>query len=541
MTGILTIDGKSSIQVLNRRALFVAISFCLLTPNYLVSQNTGTATIEGTVIDATSGNSLSGVRMQITPSSRSVLTDAEGKFVLAGVAPGAYMLSGQKPGYMNLRREGRRTPGNSGIPMALKAGDRSQWNFRMFLAPILSGRIMDERGRPVQGIRVLPYRLVYDENGKVIQRFFPAIVSNDLGEYRFNNLDPGEYRLEIEPPSSLGNQPNGSLYYPVHYPGVSDVRAASPITLKSAEETRLLDIVLPAARGATFHLEILAEPGSTFTKDFTVSAKRRESTSSLDRISASFKTANGDIGPLAPGLYDIQVEGVAASERMTGIGSIEIDQKDASFPVRLQRSATVQGRVIFNSSSDTSRSIPSMELRLADVNAPLPIAMRFVSGADGTLRATLPLGVSPGTYSVQVTNTPPELYISSIRERQQDILKTGLTIRGDEMLNIEVVVGAAGFIQGTVQTSNGSPAIDSVVVLVPDRRDDSHLYRVVRTNEGGAFDISGAPGVYKVFAWSELEGAAYRDPEFINKFEAQGRTATIESGGHLTMNLNVLD
>jgi hypothetical protein len=164
-----------------------------------------------------------------------------------------------------------------------------------------------------------------------------------------------------------------------------------------------------------------------------------------------------------------------------------------------------------------------------------------MSGADGTLRATLPLGVSPGTYSVQVTNTPPELYISSIRERQQDILKTGLTIRGDEMLNIEVVVGAAGFIQGTVQTSNGSPAIDSVVVLVPDRRDDSHLYRVVRTNEGGAFDISGAPGVYKVFAWSELEGAAYRDPEFINKFEAQGRTATIESGGHLTMNLNVLD
>jgi hypothetical protein len=375
----------------------------------------------------------------------------------------------------------------------------------------------------------------------VIQRFFTATVSNDLGEYRFTNLDPGEYRMEIEPPSSVGNQPNGSLYYLVHYPGVKEARAAVPITLRSGEETRLLDIVLPAARGAMLHLEILGEPGLAFTKDFAITARRRGSTSSLDRISASFKSTNGDIGPLAPAMFDVQVEAVAGSDRFTGIGSIEIDQRDGSLPVRLQRGATLQGSVILRSNSETSRPIASIELRLADVNALMPIAFRFMSGTDGALRATLPVGISPGSYSVQMVNVPPELYVSSVSERQQDLLKSGIKIQAAESVEVTVVLEAAGFIEGIAKNADGSPSFDSVVVLVPDREDESHLYRVVRTNEQGAFNISGAPGAYKVFAWSELEGAAYRDPEWMRKFEGQGRIANIESSGHLKLNLNVLD
>jgi hypothetical protein len=60
--------------------------------------------------------------------------------------------------------------------------------------------------------------------------------------------------------------------------------------------------------------------------------------------------------------------------------------------------------------------------------------------------------------------------------------------------------------------------------------------RSVVTDSEGRFEIHGiAPGSYKLFAWPELEGAAYRNAEFMKEFEERGKPVKIEKGPQLTV------
>ncbi len=71
------------------------------------------------------------------------------------------------------------------------------------------------------------------------------------------------------------------------------------------------------------------------------------------------------------------------------------------------------------------------------------------------------------------------------------------------------------------------------VVLVPDpsRRDQSHLYRKVATDQFGHYLLRGiAPGDYKLFCWDEVEDGAREDPDFLRAYEDRGEDFCGESG-----------
>jgi len=58
----------------------------------------------------------------------------------------------------------------------------------------------------------------------------------------------------------------------------------------------------------------------------------------------------------------------------------------------------------------------------------------------------------------------------------------------------------------------------------------------------GKYELRGiAPGSYHLFAWTELEGGAYRNADFMKEFEGMGTPIKIEAEGRRSQNVQVIN
>jgi hypothetical protein len=134
---------------------------------------------------------------------------------------------------------------------------------------------------------------------------------------------------------------------------------------------------------------------------------------------------------------------------------------------------------------------------------------------------------------------PEDVYVRSVVAGDRDILIGGLNLLNDTELDIVLAHGGS-IVEGVVRTNLGNLAPDVSVALVPDEpyRTTGLKYKNVVTDHRGQFEIHGiAPGAYKLFAWHELDGAAYRNADFMREFDDRGQPVVIEKGTRQTVNL----
>lgn len=106
------------------------------------------------------------------PSAR---TDANGRFKIAAVPMDAGRVILEKPGY--------------GTLLFTSAILRKPLTVTMQKAAVITGKITDEAGKPLPGIRTE----VYAKRGQVAE-----MTSDDKGGFRFENLLPGKYRINAD-------------------------------------------------------------------------------------------------------------------------------------------------------------------------------------------------------------------------------------------------------------------------------------------------------------------------------------------------------
>ena len=155
-------------------------------------------TIEGQVLSLPTGEPVK--KAQITLQSMSAekrsgysaVADASGHYVLQDIDPGQYRLSAVRNGFV-AEQYGARGTGQGGAPLTLNPGQHmSDISFRLVPHGVITGRVLDEDGEPVQHVQVstMRYRFV---NGK--RQLAPAgggTGTNNLGEYRIFGLAPGK-------------------------------------------------------------------------------------------------------------------------------------------------------------------------------------------------------------------------------------------------------------------------------------------------------------------------------------------------------------
>jgi len=491
--------------------------------------------------------------------STGVLTDASGRFELTDIEPGRYRLSVQRNGYVS-QAYGRRGSDQPGTILSISPGQTVRdIQVAMTTAGVLTGRIYDDDGEPVVNSQVFALSFTYREGRREpLPRGFGQ--TNDLGEFRIYGLAPGSYYVSAtfsgwgRPPlaagrgvASRGDSADEMGYAPTYYPGTNDIGRAIPIELKGGEEMAGLDFSLMAARAVRVRGRILNSATGKGEVQAWVMLMPRES--KVRSFSPSAQTNVNDpegefeLRGVVPGSYMLIARSSGGDDAYQARIPIEVGPTDVDgLIVPLGKGAEIAGRVRWEG---MSASNPDHSIRVGLNPREIGLMMwgsRPEVKPDGSFALK---NVMDGDYRVDVAGAPEDCYLQSARMGGDDVLASGVSISVGRVPGpLEIVINCAGAIlEGSVADQNLKPVTGASVVLVPDteRRAMSHLFKTTTTDQYGAFTIRGiAPGEYKAFAWEKLEMGAYQDPEFLRRFEGDGKVVTVKEGEKLSVQLSLI-
>jgi protocatechuate 3,4-dioxygenase beta subunit len=161
-------------------------------------------------------------------------TGDNGEFSFPDLAPACYRLQAEKSGYVaghfpRTRALVRITPGDVVNDITL----------RLVPVCVVSGYVLDGNGDPLAKavIRLLQYK--YYPGGRRLMVAREAI-SDERGEYRIGDLNPGRYYVVASYHSRISD-----VCPPVYYPDVASFRDAIPLRLLPNDEAPIKFILLP--------------------------------------------------------------------------------------------------------------------------------------------------------------------------------------------------------------------------------------------------------------------------------------------------------
>jgi Carboxypeptidase regulatory-like domain len=517
--------------------------------------------IAGTVIDGVSGLPLKGANVRLAASvgpngsrpgpapassSMSGSTDASGRFILDGLSPGRYLVLATHDGY---------------VKVDPRFGERGKW---ILLAPgqqltdivvrlqpyaAIAGHITDEAGKPARGVTVQALRTSYLPGRREFHDMGHT-ASSDAGEYRIVGLAPGKYCIYAKPSASLKPKPpSNKAYVPLYYPAANDRAHAITLVLRAGEELGGMDVNLGPVHTVRIRGQVVNARTSLPSKEAEVTLLSDQG-ETIFFPGKSFPTGAFEFQGVPRGSYLVVAQQPSTPQEPRTIwGWTTVEVKDADVDhveVVVGPGVDVSGRIQMESKTaeELSKTIASVVGKLdprggqALANLTPDIDVASVK-PDGTFVFR---EVPPGSYSVSFFLLPAGFYLASSGEG--DPLETGITVpRGHPPAAVELVVNSgAGRIDGTVE-SEENPVPAAVVALIPDgkRRVQPNSYRQALSDQSGRFALMNiAPGDYTIFAWEQIERAAYYDPEFLAQYEDRGKAVHVEEGGHVTIKLEAI-
>jgi hypothetical protein len=508
--------------------------------------------IEGTVVDAVSGQPLRGAEVALRgftagaahpmAQGMSANTDTAGKFVFEGLTAGRFRLLASHDGYLD---DNRGMPGLRGKLLTLVPGQHvNDVVIRLVPNGSIAGHITNEAGKPLRGVSVQAMKSSYPRGRRELRDVAHA-ATDEAGEYRLPGLAPGKYYIRAKPPHSLkAKLGSDKAYVPLYYPAVSDQARSVALVLRAGEELAGIDMNFVPVH--TVHIR-----GRVVDALTALPSKEAEVTLLSDQGETTFSSQNLSAGTfefqgVPPGSYVLVAQKPSTPKEpktMWGRTVIEVGDADLDHAdVVVSPGADVIGhiRVDDKAATDVSNMTGILDLQEGSSLASLTPDIDTASvKADGTF---LFREVPEGSYSIEFHPVPAGFYLKS--SGVADVLETGITVsRGHSPATLELVLSpGAGRIDGTVEIDEQAVPGASVV-LVPDgkRRAQTNYYRQAMTDQLGRFAMRNvAPGDYTLFAWEQIERGAYMDPDFLGQYEDRGKAVHVEEGGQLSVQLDVI-
>jgi hypothetical protein len=323
--------------------------------------------------------------------------------------------------------------------------------------------------------------------------------TNDLGEYRFGGLFPGQYLVAVIPlPDTrnfeqLAKEPDGAArkqdlnYLVTYYPGTTDSAQAAAISLKAGDEMPVNFTMVP---GRTYRVRGIVTGVPANQKPMVQVISKGVNNS----MNAAEVAADGqfEVRGMAPGSYTIAVFSGSEGTFLTTRESVTVVAADVEglklVPVR---PFSVSGHLRFE-------GWPSK--RLTDFTA----SLRPAPDADdnGTSISVEGWNAKVDRFgNFQWTNVTPGNYVASVYldQSSDSFLKsatvgnnaadTGFAVTGPT--TIELMIGSrAGMLEGAV-LDHDKPASNATVVAVPEEkyRKLHDRYGVGATDQNGRFTI----------------------------------------------------
>ena len=486
----------------------------------------------------------------ITSLLRPITSDADGKFEVAGLSPGAYTMIANSPGYVL---------SESDPPVFYRPGETV--TLTLVKGGVITGKVTNSSNDPLVGASVRATKIREIDNkpvrarGGVLADFNVATTAilgvfktDDRGIYRIFGLPAGYYQVAAGGRGVAGFAPDEGAYdsdAPTYFPS-STVDTAAEVTVRAGDEVTGIDIRYRDHRGHSISGRLSGATGS-IQQSCTILLSRAnggtvEATTYVLPYVLSSQTEKGfAFNAIPDGEYFVAAIGANGTGLVTGESldvlvsqprRITMNGSDVTgVELALEPLASIAGRAVIEPlqnaaqkaecESGRSPKVEEVVISARGENKPRPEDLAF--GSLAAARDTTPtdkgefaLGLlRAGVHRIDLQLPSEILYFKSVKlppaspnAKPIDAAKNGLVLKsGDKIKGLVVTIseGAAG-LQGKVVTGEESkpPEAKMRVHLVPaepEAVDEVLRYTESSVAADGAFALKNlAPGKYWLVA-----------------------------------------
>ena len=532
------------------------------------SQPAGKAVISGSVVEGESNNPIRKAIVTLTLQGiprrwATARTDSSGRFQFEGLPAGKYDLRATK------LNEGAAIYGANSVQelsdlITLADGQtRNGIILRFLRRGSISGHVYESDGEPVGGANVALLRRGRDLGSPNLLNYRVA-QTDDRGEYRIGNLDPGQYYLRAM--QVAGYQLGGlaadrrTLLVDQYYGGARDSKDATPVYLRGAEDLASLDFRLISEAVIEIRGRVVGVPEGS--EPAQAQPPRAGTPAMLDSgargagVQVSIRPAEdgpprGSTNSIARGPeYRFQMTGFTAGRYRieaifrsgtTSYGASQILDFHGNFPeilLTLAPATDIQGTLRVEGKPSTVEG----QTGARPNNNGMRVQLFRPGTQQGNISAQVrPDGrftleqVLPGDWQLAVAPLLPG-FLKSARLGDKDILLTTFEISGsgDSSLNIVVSMRTAT-LEGEVDA--GLPASKRAGILIAPvgpYHGLTRFYYNTAADDEGKFKLSGiAPGKYKLFAFEKMTPTNFLAPEAVDQLDDLGETIEFAEGATL--------
>jgi carboxypeptidase family protein len=462
-----------------------------------------------------------------TGATQTTNCDAEGNFKVTGLSHGVYSIIARAPGYVSVQDQSRKyRVGESVI-------------IRMARGGVITGRVTDEFGEPMVGVRVSADR-VRDSEGKpdtsapTTSEVYSSWMTDDRGVYRIYGLEAGAYVVGVNVASPVFAGLGRTSREPPTFHPSSPRGAATEVNLRGAEEVSGVDIRARGARGRSISGTVSGETqGEGLINSVTVMLY-----GAADKHLAGMTTLIGSQNFSLRGVEDGEYELVATrfSENMDFAHSaprrVAVRGADLNgIELKLLKLGSVSGRVVIEAPIAECKAAFDqfkVEESLIELNRDDRTSGVFASGLFPTEAGAYSGGATPdkdggftlknleaGRYRISADLPDENWYVRAITQSAtpkppspMDVARGGVTLKqGEKKSGIEMIIaqGAASLSGRVVPSSEGAQLPKRLRVhLIPAEAaaaDDLLRYAEAPVRGDGSFEFKHvAPGKYLLSA-----------------------------------------
>jgi hypothetical protein len=437
------------------------------------------AVVEGVVLDEETGSPLARTLVTLVPlpgtktpaaeaDDTRVHTGARGSFIILNVRPGWYVIRATRRGYIPAE-SGQSKPGRPGHAFEV-ADDRAMGvvEIRMSHLAAITGTVLDENGIGI------PNWSVHIYSARKPTRHAGQVETDDRGDYRIGELDPGTYFVRSGP----GHLEDNASIIPIWSKSAVELKDAISVSLSAGQTQR--EVIIRPAKGRLFSLSgmLIPQVPNLATATLVTDTGRRDLASA--GIPVSFSANN-----VSPGVVGLLVTGSDSLGRACGSYVEIVIDKDIS---GLQLSCNL----LYSRGYSITGVIPPPSIFVRRVDLVGASESHVLKRDDPLVPGRWELSVARGNY-----------YVESVRNFGS-VSQSGSWYSFDVMPTAQLTIALStrtSSISGVV-SSKGTPVLGAPVFLVQSQTGETWT---ARSDPQGNYSIPNlGPGAYAILSSFDL-------------------------------------